>query len=216
MSDEAPHPHGPSTTTKVISTLVTIAVLIVVFFFLFPKFGSYEQAWTDVQAMPSWSLALLAFAIVLNILVYVWPFMVALPGLRFGPAFVVRQTSYMISNTIPAGGALGLGVQYGMLGSYGVKAGPTTSAIAINSVWNLLVTIGMPLLGAVALLISGALTTEIAVIGLVSLVIIVVSGWLLHVIVESESGAHATWTSSRRRLSCGTTSLARSTSVGDA
>lgn len=181
--------HGPSRTTKVISAVVTVVVLAVVFLFLFPKFGSYEEAWTYVQEMPDWSLILLSVAIVLNIVVYVWPFLVALPGLRFGPAFIVRQTSFMISNTIPAGGALGLAVQYGMLGSYRVKAGPTTSAIAINSVWNLLVTIGLPILGAVALLVSREVTTESVVIGLVCLVIIVVSAWLLHLIVDSEPGA---------------------------
>jgi len=173
----------------VISALVTVVTLAVVFFYLFPKFGSYEQAWEYVQAMPTWSLVLLAFAVVLNVLVYVWPFLVALPGLRFGPGFVVRQTSFMISNTIPAGGAFGLAIQYAMLGSYGFRAGPTTSAIAINSLWNILVTIGLPIIGVVALLISGDLTSQALLIGAVSLVVIVVAAVLLRLILASEPGA---------------------------
>jgi uncharacterized protein (TIRG00374 family) len=182
-------PAGPSRRTQVISALVTIVVLAIVFFYLFPQFGSYADAWQAVQAMPTWSLALLGFAVVLNILVYVWPFQVAMPGLRFGPAFVVRQTSFMISNTIPAGGAFGLAVQYGMLGSYGFGAGATTSAIAINSVWNILITMALPFLGALVLLLTGDITTEAAVIGFVSLVVVAVAFWLLRVILGSESGA---------------------------
>jgi uncharacterized protein (TIRG00374 family) len=184
-----PSTKAPSRRTQLISALVTVVTLGIVFFYLFPKFGSYEDAWTYVQAMPAWSLWLLTFAVVLNVLVYVWPFLVALPGLRFGPGFVVRQTSFMISNTIPAGGAFGIAVQYGMLGSYGIGPGPTTSAIGINSVWNLLVTIGLPFLGALALLVSGQLTMQAALLGLASLAIIIVAGWLLRVILASEPGA---------------------------
>ncbi len=188
-SAEVPAPKKTSRRTQVISGLVTLVTLVVIFAFLFPKFGDYAQAWAYVQKMPAWSLVLLAFAVVLNILVYVWPFVAALPGIRFGPAFVVRQTSFMISNTIPAGGAFGLAVQYGMLGSYGIKAGPTTSAIAINSLWNILATLALPMVGALALLVSGDLTTHAVVVGLLSLLVIAVSGVLLWVVVRSENGA---------------------------
>jgi hypothetical protein len=57
----------------------------------------------------------------------------ALPGLGYGTGFVVGQTAFAISNAVPAGGAVGLGVQYGMLGSYGFGAAAATSAIAMRS-----------------------------------------------------------------------------------
>jgi hypothetical protein len=56
-----------------------------------------------------------------NLWVYVFPLMAAIPGLKYKPAFVVRQTSFTISNAVPAGGAVGLGVQYAMLASYKVS-----------------------------------------------------------------------------------------------
>ncbi|MFZ0324431.1 MAG: lysylphosphatidylglycerol synthase transmembrane domain-containing protein [Actinomycetes bacterium] len=192
MSDEtsqAPATKKPSRMTQVVSGLVTLVTLVLIFVFLFPKFGNYAEAWTYVQGMPPWSLVLLGLAVVLNVVVYVWPFMIALPGVRFGPAFVVRQTSFMISNTIPAGGAFGLAVQYGMLGSYGFGPGPTTSAIAINSLWNILATVGLPMVGALTLLVTGEMSSSAAVAGVVSLVVVVVAGVLLRIIVRSEPGA---------------------------
>jgi len=182
-------PKPPSRKTQVISGLITLTVLVLVFAFLLPKFGNYAEAWTYIQEMPAWSLALLTFAILLNVFVYVWPFMAALPGIAYGPAFVVRQTSFMISNTVPAGGALGLAVQYGMLGSYGISPAPTTSAIAINSIWNLLATVAMPMVGALALLVTGEMTSHAAVAGVASLAIVAVSSLLLWIVIRSESGA---------------------------
>ena len=69
--------------------------------------------------MPTAYVVAPVVATVVNVAVYVWPLQAALPGLGYGPGFVVRQTSFAISNAVPAGGAVGLGVQYGMLDSYG-------------------------------------------------------------------------------------------------
>jgi uncharacterized protein (TIRG00374 family) len=87
--------------------------------------------------------------------VYVLPFQAALPGLGFGTAFMVRQTSFTISNAVPAGGAVGLGVQYGMLAQAGFGGPPATAAIGITSVFNLLVTLALPVLGVLALMVVG-------------------------------------------------------------
>jgi hypothetical protein len=108
----------------VISTVVTLAVLVVVFAGIFPKVADYSQAWASIQQMPSAYVVALVVATVGNLAVYVWPLQAALPG----PGFVVRQTSFAISNAVPAGGAVGLGLQYGMLDSYGVGAGAAASA----------------------------------------------------------------------------------------
>jgi uncharacterized membrane protein YbhN (UPF0104 family) len=112
----------------VVSTVVTVAVLVVVFAGIFPKVADYSQAWSSIQRMPSAYVVALVVATVVNLAVYVWPLQAALPGLRYGPGFVVRQTSFAISNAVPAGGAIGLGLQYGMLNSYGFgMAGRSTS-----------------------------------------------------------------------------------------
>ena len=53
----------------------------------------------------------------------------------------------MISNAVPAGGAFGLGVQYAMLSDYGFGPAVASSAIGVTSVWNLIVTLALPVLG---------------------------------------------------------------------
>jgi uncharacterized protein (TIRG00374 family) len=175
----------------VVSAAVTVAVLVVVFFGVFPKVADYSEAWSSIQQLPAAYVAALAVATVVNVAVYVWPLQAALPGLRYGPGFVVRQTSFAISNAVPAGGAVGLGVQYGMLDSYGFGAGATASAIAIVSVFNVFATLVMPVLGVVGLLASGVVEGSYLLLAAVGILAVGAAVVVFAVVLRSEAGARA-------------------------
>ena len=145
---------------QVLGGLVTLAVLVIVFVGIFPKFANYGDAIASIQDMSVAALVALGVATVLNILIYVLPYQAALPGISYGNAFMVRQTSFMISNAVPAGGAFGLGVQYAMLSDYGFGPAVASSAIGVTSVWNLMVTLILPVIGVLALLTQGGATTN--------------------------------------------------------
>jgi uncharacterized protein (TIRG00374 family) len=162
---------------QVVAGLLTVAVLVFVFVGVFPKFANYSDAWAAIQKMSVGSLLTLLAVTVLNIGVYVLPYQASLPGISYGHAFVVRQTSFMISNVVPAGGAFGLGVQYAMLSGYGYGPAPTSTAIAATTLWNLLVTLALPVVGVLLLLAEGEVQShEIlgAVVGLLAVVAMVV------------------------------------------
>jgi uncharacterized protein (TIRG00374 family) len=174
---------------QIIATVVTLVVLVFVFAVVFPQFANYQEAWDAIQAMdPGWIVALLVATIIV-ILVYELPYLAALPSLTFAPAFIIRQTSFMISNVIPAGGAIGLGVQFGMLNSYGFGVAPSTATIGITSVWNTFITLALPVLGLVALAVIGDLDSTAALIALIGVVAIVVGVGLFVLILRSEETA---------------------------
>lgn len=174
---------------QVVAGLITVAVLVIVFVGVFPKFANYSDAWSSIQQMSVAAVAALLAATVVNIVIYVFPYMAALPGIRFPDAFVVRQTSFMISNAVPAGGAFGLGVQYAMLSGYGFGPAEASSAIAVTSVWNLLVTLALPALGLLVLLVEGDATGNQIVGAVGGLVAIVVIVGAMVVVLRSESWA---------------------------
>ncbi|MFB3048730.1 MAG: hypothetical protein ACE1Z9_01135 [Acidimicrobiia bacterium] len=63
---------------QVIATVVTLAVLVIVFAVVFPQFADYRQAWDAIQTMSAgWIIALIIATIVV-IIVYVWPYQAAL------------------------------------------------------------------------------------------------------------------------------------------
>lgn len=174
---------------QIVAGLLTAAVLVFVFVGVFPKIANYSEAWDSIQEMSLGSVTALVAVAVLNVIVYVFPYQAALPGIPYGQAFVVRQTSFMISNAIPAGGAFGLGVQYTMLSGYGFGPAATSSAIAATSVWNLLVTLALPAVGVAAIVFQGGATSsEIigAVVGLAAVGLLVA---LLVLVLRSETTA---------------------------
>src|SRR4029453_15903738 len=173
----------------VVSAVVTVAVLAVVFFGVFPKVADYSEAWSSIQQLPVGYLVGLAVATVVNVAVYVWPLQAALPGLGDGAGFVGGQTRFAISNTGPAGGAVGLGVQYGMLDSYGFGAGAAAGAIAIVSVFNVFATLVMPVLGVVALLVSGEVRGAYVLLAAFGVLAIGVAVAAFGVVLGSERGA---------------------------
>ncbi len=174
---------------QLVAGLITLAVLVVVFVGIFPKFANYGDAWASIQQMSIGSLVALGLATLLNIVVYVFPYMAALPGIRFRDAFVVRQTSFMISNAVPAGGAFGLGVQYAMLAGYRFTAAQATSAIAVTSVWNMLVTLALPALGLTVLIVDGDANRNQVVGSVVSLAALVLIVVVMVVVLRSEGWA---------------------------
>ena len=93
----------------VVSTAITVAVLGVVFLGIFPKVADYSEAWSSIQQLPTAYVVGLVLATVVNLAVYVWPLQAALPGLGYGSGFVVRQTSFAISNAAPSGWACSTG-----------------------------------------------------------------------------------------------------------
>jgi uncharacterized protein (TIRG00374 family) len=187
--DAPPAAESPNRKKQIVASIVTLVTLALVFAVILPQFADYGQAWDAITAMSAASLALLALFTIGTIAVYVWPYQAALPGIRYGPAFVIRQTSFAISNGIPAGGAFGLGVQYEMLSGYGYAAGPATAAIGVTSVWNTLVTLGMPVLAVVVLALSGDFDTGVLAAAAVGLVVLSVVVGALVLVFRSESAA---------------------------
>ncbi len=172
---------------QIIASILTVGILVLVFVVVLPQFGDYDLAWEAIQGMSTSHVVYLLLATVAVIIIYVFPFQAALPGLKFKPAFLTRQTSFMISNVVPAGGAFGLAIQYSMLSSYGYGAAPVTATIGITSVWNTLVTLSFPVIALVALSIAGASTGEAAVVTLISAAAVITMVVLFALILRSEN-----------------------------
>jgi putative heme transporter len=185
----------------IIGAIVTLVVLVIIFAGLIPKFGSYADAWAEIQGMTSLALALIGVSVLVMLGVYVWPYQAAIPRLPYKPAFVIRQTSFTISNTIPAGGAFGLAIQFAMLSSYSAPVAASTAGIAVTSLWSLLMTLTLPVFGVLAALTTGQVQSQwvwVAVIGIVATVATVVLLWL---ILRSEQSARRIGDLGNRMLS---------------
>jgi uncharacterized protein (TIRG00374 family) len=191
MTDDTPQDGVPPKPkfgkSQIIATILTLGILILVFVVILPKFGDYGEAWTAIQNMEAWELGLILLATIAMILIYALPFPAALPGLKYKPAFLTRQTSFMISNVIPAGGAFGLAVQYGMLMSYGYAPAPVTSTIGVTSVWNTFVTLSLPVFALVFLMLTGQSNDQAVTVTLIAAAAVIAMIVVFTLMLRSET-----------------------------
>lgn len=179
-------------TKQILSGLVTLLVLVIVFAGLLPQIGNYEEAFESLRTMNSQDVSLIAAFTLINICVYVLPYMAALPKLKYWPGFILRQTSFLISNSVPGGGAFGIGIQYAMLSSYGFNGSSASSAIMITGALNMLATISLPGIAAIGLLATGQLDNESALATLIGIMVTAVSVGSFIIIFRSKHLAEKT------------------------
>jgi uncharacterized protein (TIRG00374 family) len=66
-----------------------------------------------------------------------------------------RRRRVVQANTVPAGGAVSIGLTYAMLGSWGFSKSRATVSVLVTGIWNNFVKLGMPIVAVVILLVEG-------------------------------------------------------------
>ena len=114
---------------RIVGVVISVGLILVIFLGVIPQFANYSEAWDAIQKMsPGWWVAL-AIATVVNQMSYVWPYQAVLPHLRFRMGFMETQTTSAISNTVPAGGAVAVGMTFKMFGSFGFSPVAISTAV---------------------------------------------------------------------------------------
>jgi uncharacterized membrane protein YbhN (UPF0104 family) len=131
---------------------VSAAVVAAAFGFALPRFASYRSVWASLQAM-TWPYALLIGVTAAASLASYWFGICAvLPSLRLRQAAAVNLSSNAVANALPAGGALGMGVSWAMLSSWGIGTEEYVLYTLVSGIWNVFARLGLPVLALLALL----------------------------------------------------------------
>jgi uncharacterized membrane protein YbhN (UPF0104 family) len=141
---------------RIISPLISIAIIVAVFAYFLPKFTSVSAIWASVRGMSWWQVGVLALAALWNLASY-WLVMVAtMPGLTYPQAAVVTQSGTAVSNTLPGGGAIGIGLSYAMYSSWGFSRSRSSVSLLVSGVWNNFAKLGMPVLALALIAVQGS------------------------------------------------------------
>jgi uncharacterized membrane protein YbhN (UPF0104 family) len=139
---------------RVGKTLLPAALVIAIFVGVLPRIASFSEVSDAIGAMTLIEIVLLVAVALWSLTTYGPVLMASLPGLTFGQSMVVTQSSTAIANTVPAGGAVGVGVTFAMYSSWGFRRAASTLSVAVSGVWNIFGKLALPVaaLGLVALL----------------------------------------------------------------
>lgn len=128
-----------------LATVVALAIVAATFVVVLPRIADYRAVWDVLSSLEwEWVVALLA-ATAVNLVTYAPPWMVALPGLRFGQALPFTQASTAITYVVPGGGLVGMAGSFALLRSWGFDSGDTARAVTLTGVWNQLANLLLPL-----------------------------------------------------------------------
>lgn len=173
----------------IILGIIAVVFLVIVFWRVIPQIGSYSEAVTYLENMTWQALTGLVCMVLLYLFIYGWPFVASTPGLKYKQGFIVNQSAFTVSNGVPAGGVIGLGLQYAQLTSY--KATPTvsTASIGATGVWSVFITLFLPVTGVLAMALSGGDASKYRTAALVGILVLVVAVGLFALILRSEKNA---------------------------
>ena len=166
-----------STLKKALAYTVPAMIAVALLVGVLPALADFSEVWEAIADLDRASVALLLALAAWNILTYQFLIMAALPGLPLSQAFMVGQISTAVSNTIPAGAAVGVGVTYAMFSSFGYGAATIGIAAALTGLWNTFVKLGLPIVALAILAIQGdphPATLGAALAGLAALVAAVI------------------------------------------
>jgi uncharacterized membrane protein YbhN (UPF0104 family) len=174
---------------QVLGPLASIALIALVFGRFLPEFTSVGAVWDHIRSMTWLEVATLVAAAVWNLITY-WLLMVStMPGLTYAQAAVVAQSSTAVSNTVPAGSALGIAMSYSMYSSWGFSRSRSSVSLLITGLWNNFAKLGMPVAALTLLAFSGGASGGRVVAGLLGVAALfgsIVALWLL---LRSEQSA---------------------------
>jgi len=174
---------------KILRTAGSAVLVAAIFGFAVPHFASYRSVWASTHAM-TWPQALLVAAAAAASMATTWIMICSvLPSIRLRQAAVVNLGSNAVANTLPAGGALAMGVSWAMLSSWGVSTAQYVLYTLVSGIWNVFARLGLPVLALLVLATAarpGAGLIAAAAVGLLLLAALAAG---LGLLVRSEAFA---------------------------
>jgi uncharacterized membrane protein YbhN (UPF0104 family) len=169
-----------------LQALVSVTVVLAIFALILPKIASYSSVWHTISRLSARQLLTLVGATVFNMFAYWWQMQAALPGLTLWQAAVNNQTGTTISNVIPGGGAVALGVVVTMLRSWGFTGSEIGLLIWTTGIWNSFLKLGLPVIAVAFLALSGQATAALLIPALVGLAILVAAIGMFGLVLSNE------------------------------
>ena len=140
---------------RALQLAVSVVLVGGIFWFVLGQFSDLSSVWDAMQTLTWREIAVLAVLTAWNLVTYWIVVVLATPGLTMPQAAVLTQTTTAVSNALPAGGAIGVGLTYSMLSSWGFSKSRSTLSVLVTGIWNNFAKLGMPLVALAILAVQG-------------------------------------------------------------
>ena len=134
-----------------------VLIIVLIAFVLPTVTGSdWRSAIDTLSLVTVGQLAGLTALWLVGVWAYTFVMAACLPGLRKTQALALYMVGSAVSNMLPAGGAVGVAVTWGMLRTYGHSHTAIGLYTVVTGLWNTVARLALPVVGLGALLLVGA------------------------------------------------------------
>ena len=140
---------------RIFQVALSLIVMAVIFFYALPQFTDFSRVWAVLRDMTWIELTTLTFFALWNIATYWFVMVASLPGSNYWQALKVNQTSTAVSNTVPGGGAIAIGVTYAMYSAYGFSRSEVGLSVLLSGLWNNFAKLTLPIVALALLAVQG-------------------------------------------------------------
>jgi uncharacterized protein (TIRG00374 family) len=140
---------------KAVQIGVSVALVVGIFWYVGQQFADLSEVWAAMRTLTWPEMGLLALVTVWNLATYWILMVIATPGLTYPQAVVLTESTTAVSNSLPAGGALGVGLTYSMLSSWGFSKSRSTLSVVVTGIWNNFAKLGLPIVALAVLAAQG-------------------------------------------------------------
>lgn len=175
---------------RLVRGAISLAIVVGIFVGVLPRIADLDKVWAIFRGLTWREDLLLILVAAWNIVTY-WPVVVnAMPGLSYRQAILVNHSSTSVAMTLPAGGAIAVGVSYAMYTSWGFRMREIARSAVLTGIMNMMTKLALPVVALAILAISGEPSDWVLPTAIAGLALLVAGIVLLTLILRRPHFAH--------------------------
>src|SRR5690242_6991217 len=190
-ADDGPVTAGPRAWRgrMILRAAVPATLIAAAFGLALPRVASYRAVWASIDAMTWPSALLVGTAAAASMVTYWITIRAVLPWIGLRQAAAVSLGSNAVASTLPAGGAVAVGVSWAMLSSWGLSTADYVLYTLVTGIWNLFTLTGLPFLAVMVMATAGRPDATMIIGAAVGLALLAAMAGGLGLLLHSEAAA---------------------------
>src|SRR5207244_1504671 len=148
---------GQRIVVRVLQVIASFAVVGLLFAYVLPRVTGADghEIIRHLSNLSGTQLALLVVVWLAGLWAYTFVLCGSLPGLTHMQALTLNLSGSAVSNLVPFGGAVGIGVTFAMTASWGFRPSRVALSTIVTGLWNVMAKLALPLVALLLLLVTG-------------------------------------------------------------
>src|SRR4051812_46595729 len=121
-----------SRTRQVLQIGMSVVLVVAVVWYVKKNVAGFSDGWAPIRGVTWLEIGVLLGFAIWEPAAYLVPTVIGAPGLTSPQALVQTEPTPAVANTVPAGGAIAIGLTYGMYGSWGFSKSRTSLSVVVS------------------------------------------------------------------------------------